>query len=78
MQHNMDTIDDNKELSTEYEAQRGLYQNMERLRRSRRPKKPSITYGYGEKIHTLVDYIKHSLKKGLKLFKENGIQALHK
>ena len=78
MQKNMDTIDKKEELWTEYEAQRSSYQNTEWLRRSRRPNKPSKRYGYGKHIHTLVEYNQHSLKKRLKLFKENGTQALHK
>ena len=69
MQKNMDRIDNNKDISTEDEAPRGLYQNTEGLRRSRLPEQPSIRYGYGEHIHTLVEYTQHSLKKGLKLFK---------
>ena len=74
----MDTIDNKEELSTEDEAPRGSYQNTEGLWRSRRPKQPSKGYGYGEHIHTLVEYTQHSLKKGLKLFKEKVIQALHR
>ena len=78
MQKNMDTIDNNEDLSTEDWLTRGSYQNTEVLRLSRRPKQPYIRYGYGEHIHNLVDYTQHSLKKELNLFKENGIQALHK
>ena len=78
MQQNMDTIDENKEFSTEYEAPRGSYQNTERLRQSRWPNQPSIRYSYGRRIHTLVDYTRHSHKKWLKLLKEKGIEALHK
>ena len=78
MQKNMDTIYKNEELSTEDEAPRGLYQNTEGLRSSRQTNQPSIRYGYFNHIHTLVEYTQHSIKKGLKLFKEKGIQALQK
>ena len=78
MQQNMETIDNNEDISTGYEEPRASYKNMEGLWRSIRPKQPSKRYGYCENIHNLVDYTKHSLKKGLKLFKEKGIQVLHK
>ena len=77
-QKNMDTIDENEELSTEDESPRGSYQNTEELRLSRLLKQPSARYDYGKHIHMLVDYTQHSLKKVLKLFKEKVIQALHK
>ena len=78
MQKNTDTIDKNEGLSTEDEAPRGSYKKTEGLRRSIQPMQPSVRYDGGKHIHTLVDYTHQSLKKGLHLFKENGIQALLK
>ena len=78
MQKNMDTIDQNKYISTEDEAQIGSYQNTEGIQCSRQSKQPSTRYGYVNHIYTLVDYTQHSLKKVLKFFKEKLIQALHK
>ena len=42
----------------------------EGLQLSRQQKKPHVRYGYGNHIHTLVNYTQQSLKKGLKLFKK--------
>ena len=78
MQQNMDIIDGKKDISTDDEAPRGSYQKMEGLWRSRRPKQPSVKYIYGKQISMLVDYTQISLKKVLKLFKEKGLQELHK